>query len=159
MNRRIAVFAIAAVAALGLTACSGGASDDASTDAGDSGDSAPAEQTNTDQSVEDACGIVLPQLQEASRAMSDIDVSAAAEDPQATVDTFNGFIDALGSATDSVSNPEVKEATAAVYEDFVALGDVFSKVLIDQDMSVASDLNTITSDMTESATALQELCS
>lgn len=156
MNRRIAAFAIASVAVLGLTACSGGASDDTSNDAGDS---APAEETNTDQSVEEACGIVLPQLQEASTAMSDIDVSAAAEDPQATVDTFNGFIDALGSATDSVSNPEVKDATAAVYEDFVALGDVFSKVLIDQDMSAASDLNTITSEMTESATALQELCS
>lgn len=152
MNRRIAAFAIAAVAALGLTACSGGASNDA-------GDSAPAEETNTDQSVEEACGIVIPQLQEASGAMSDIDVSAAAEDPQSTVDTFNGFIDALGSATDSVGNPEVKEATAAVYEDFVTLGDVLSDVLIDQDMSAASDLNTITSELTESATALQELCS
>ncbi|MBB5743508.1 hypothetical protein HD600_002005 [Microbacterium ginsengiterrae] len=155
MNRRIAAFAIATVAVLGLTACSGGASDDS---ANNSGDTAPAEETTTDQSVEEACGIVLPQLQEASSAAQDIDTSGAT-DPQTTVDQFNAVVDQFGAAADSVSNVEVKEATSAVHQDFVALGDVLSKVLIDQDLDAASDMGTITGDMTESATALQELCS
>ncbi|MGO2747418.1 hypothetical protein [Microbacterium sp.] len=159
MNRRIAAFAIATVAVLGLTGCSGAASDDTSNDAADSADSsAPAEETNTDQSVEEACGIVIPKLQEASAAAGDIDTTGAT-DPQTTVDQFNTVVDAFGDAADSVSNAEVKDATTAVYEDFGALSEVLSKVLVEQDMSAASEVGTITSDMTTSATALQELCS
>lgn len=156
MNRRIAAFAIATVAVLGLTACSGGASEETSNDSADS--SAPAEETNTDQSVEEACGIVLPKLQEASTAAGEIDTTGAT-DPQTTVDQFNTVVAAFGDAADSVSNEEVKAATTAVYEDFGALSEVLSKVLVDQDMSAASDLSTITTDMTDSATALQKLCS
>lgn len=156
MNRRIAAFAIATVAVLGLSACSGSpAAEDTSND---SENSAPAEETNTDQSVEEACGIVLPKLQEASGAAGDIDTTGAT-DPQTTVDQFNTVVDAFGEAADSVANAEVKEATSAVHQDFVALSDVLSKVLIDQDLSAASDMGTITSDMTASATTLQELCS
>lgn len=156
MNRRIAAFTIAAVAVLGLTGCAG-AADEPSNDSADAGDSAPAEETSTDQSVEDACGIVIPQLTEASQAMSEIDPASA--DPQATVDQFNEYITKLGQTVDSVSNTEVKEATAAVHEDFVAMGDILTKVVVEQDLDAAGDLSTITSDVTESATALQELCS
>lgn len=46
-----------------------------------------------------------------------------------------------------------------MHEDFAALGDVLSKVLIDQDLTAAEGMTTITADLTESATALQELCS
>lgn len=153
MNRRIAAWTIAAVAVLGLTACAGSpATED------EAGDSAPAEETNTDQSVEEACGIVIPKLQEASAASGDIDQTATA-DPQTTVDQFNTVIDAFGDAADSVSNTEVKDATSAVHEHFVTLGDVLTKVLIDKDTEAASDMATITSDVTASATALQELCS
>jgi hypothetical protein len=158
MNRRIAAFAIATVAVLGLTACSGGASEETSNESSGSGESAPAEETNADQSVEDACGIVLPQLQEASTAAGEIDTTGAT-DPQTTVDQFNQVVDAFGEAADSVSNAEVKDATTAVYDDFVALSDVLSQVLIDQNLDAASDLGSITGDMTESATSLQELCS
>ncbi|GGD74323.1 hypothetical protein [Microbacterium murale] len=157
MNRRIAAWTIAAVAVLGLTACSGSpaAEDDTSNEAGDS---APVEETNTDQSVEDACGIVLPKLQDANAAASEIDTTGAT-DPQTTVDQFSTVVDAFGEAADSVDNAEVKEATSAVHEDFAALGDVLSKVLIDQDLTAAEGMTTITADLTESATALQELCS
>lgn len=157
MNRRIAAWTIAAVAVLGLTACSGAptAEDDKSSDAGDS---AATEETNTDQSVEEACGIVMPKLVEASGASSEIDTTGAT-DPQTTVDQFNVVVDAFGEAADSVSNTEVKDATTAVHEDFVALSDVLSKVLIDQDVAAAENMGTISSDMTESATALQTLCS
>lgn len=156
MNRSIAAFAIAAVAALGLTACSGGTAEDTSNDSAASNESAPAENSN--QSVEEACGIVLPKLQEASNAAGDIDTSGAT-DPQTTVDQFDSVVAAFGDAADSVSNAEVKAATTAVYEDFGSLSEILAKVLVEQDLSAASDLSTITSDMTESATALQKLCS
>jgi len=159
MNRRIAAWTITTVAVLGLTACSGSpsASDDAAEE--DTSNSAPAEETTPDQSVADACAIVIPKVTEASTAMSSIDTSTVTTDPQATVDQFTTFVDALADAADSVDNAEVKGATTAVYEDFVALSDILSKVLIDQDLEAASDMSTITTDMTESATALQELCS
>lgn len=158
MNRRIAAFAIATVAVLGLTACGGSpaAEDDASSN---TGDSAPAEETNTDQSVEEACGIVIPELTEAAGALSDIDPSAAAEDPQATIDQFNTFVDSLGATVDKVSNTEVKDTTSAVHEQFVNLSDMLNKVLVEQDLDAASDLNTVQTDVMETSTALQELCS
>jgi hypothetical protein len=155
MNRRIAALTIATVAVLGLTGCAGAPS---STD-DKSGDAAPVEETKTDQSVEDACAIVLPELTEASKAMGEIDPTAAGADPQATVDQFNAFVETLGGTIDKVSNTEVKDATTAVYDDFAALGEVMTKVLVDQDLEAAADMSTITTDMTESATALQELCS
>lgn len=156
MNRRIAAWTIATVAVLGLTACSGApaAEEDATND---SAETAPEEETNTDQSVDDACGIVIPELTEASSALSGIDV--ASTDPEATVEEFKTFIAALGATVDKVSNAEVKEATTAVYDDFVTLGDILEKVVVDQDVSATEELSTVTSDMTESATALQELCS
>ncbi|WP_300267944.1 hypothetical protein [Microbacterium sp.] len=159
MNRRIAAWTIATVAVLGLTACSGApaAEEDTTNDSADSAETAPEEETNTDQSVEDACGIVIPELTEASSALSSID--AASADPEATVEEFKTFITALGATVDKVSNPEVKDATTAVYDDFVTLGDILEKVVVDQDLSATEELNTVTSDMTESATALQELCS
>jgi len=158
MNRRIAAFAIATVAVLGLTACSGGASDDTSNESADSTDSAPAEETNTDQSVEEACGIVIPKLMEANSAATEIDTTGAT-DPQTTVDQFSAVVETFGDAADSVSNEEVKTATTAVYENFGAFSALLSKVLVDGDTSAASEVGTITSDITESATALQELCS
>ncbi|MGM7670976.1 hypothetical protein [Microbacterium sp. A93] len=155
MNRRIAALTIATVAVLGLTACSGSPS--GSGDA--SGDGAAAEQAQPNQSVADACAIVIPELTEASTAMGEIDPTAAGADPQAAVDQFNTFVETLGGTIDKVSNTEVKDATTAVYDDFAALSEVMSKVLVDQDLTATSDLGTITTDMTESATVLQELCS
>ncbi|WP_460801241.1 hypothetical protein [Microbacterium sp. GXF6406] len=86
-------------------------------------------------------------------------MTTAAEDPQGTVDSFAVFVDALGETVGNVSNPEVKAATSAVHENFVALSDVRQKVVVDQDLSAASDMTGITTELTESATALQELCS
>ena len=156
MNRRIAAWTIATVAVLGLTACSGAPAAEEDTSK-DSAESAPTEEANTDQSVEDACGIVIPELTEASNAMGEVD--PAGPDPQVAVDEFNNLIKTLGETVDKVSNPEVKEATTAVYDDFVTLGDILTRVVVDEDLSAAEELGTVTTEMTESATALQELCS
>lgn len=156
MNRRIAALTIAAVAFLGLTACSGSpsATDESSTKGENS---APAEQ-NTDQSVADACTEAGTKVQAASQELSSLDVSAAAADPQGTVDAFSKTVDAIGAAAESVGNPEVKAAVGDVYDDFGALRDVLSKVLIDQDTSAASEMTTIMADVQESSTALSTIC-
>lgn len=152
MNRRFAVLTIAAAAALGLTACAGSPS----AETGGTADPAAAAPVSN-QSVADACGIVMTKVQEASTAMSSIDMLSTA-DPQASIDAFTVTVDSIGEAADSVSNPEVKAATSAVHEDYVSLRDLMSKVLIDQDMTVTEELNTTTTDLTTSAEALTTLC-
>jgi flagellar biosynthesis/type III secretory pathway M-ring protein FliF/YscJ len=161
MKKTIAAWTIAAAAVFGLAACS---STSAETDTGadvESSASAPAEEEAPagDQSVADACSIVQSKIQEASSAVSSIDVSSASEDPQGTVDAFTETVDGVGEAVESVSNPEVKEATSAVYDDFVALRDLLSKVLIDQDMEAAGEMATAATDVQTSAQELGTLCS
>lgn len=159
MNRRIAAWTIAAVAVLGLTACSGSPS--ASDDSNKTESSAPAEPTqeaSSDQSVADACASATAQIQSATQSLTSLDVSAASADPQGTVDTFTESVDAIGAAAESVSNPEVKAAVTAVYEDFGAMRDLLSKVLVDGDTSVATEMSTVSADVQESALAVSELC-
>lgn len=160
MNRRIAAWTIAAVAVLGLTACSGSPStSDGASDTDDTSSSAPAE-TNTDQSVADACAIVSAKVTDATASLSGLDMTAAAADPQATVDQFSETVDAIGEAVDSVDNAEVKDATNAIFEDFTAMRDSLSKLLVEQDTSteaISAATATITA-VQESTTAFTELC-
>lgn len=155
MNRRFAVLAIAAAAMLGLSACSGSPSAETGSTA-DSGTAA--EAPTSDQSVADACVIVQTKLQEASTALSEIDITATTSDPQTTIDAFSETVDGIGDAAESVSNEEVKTATTAVHEDFVTVRDLMQKVLIEQDTSVAGDLGTATADMQTSSNELNTLC-
>jgi hypothetical protein len=158
MNRRIAAWTIAAVAVLGLTACSGSpsTSEEPAEDANTT-EEAPAE-TNADQSVADACSVIIAEVSEASSSMSGLDMESAAADPQATVDTFTETVDAIGAAADSISNEEVKVVADALYDQYGQLRDILSAVLIDQDMSAASDMTTLSTDITETATELSTLC-
>lgn len=161
MNRKIAAWTIAAVAVLGLTACSGTPS--ASDEGPDEATSSEATEEKTtenagDQSVADACATATEQVGAANTTLSNLDLEAAAADPQGTVDAFTETVDAIGAAAESVNNAEVKDAVTALYEDFGKMRDVLSAVLVDQDMSAASEMTTITTDVTESATALSTLC-
>lgn len=164
MNRRIAAWTIAAVAVLGLTACSGaGPSDTKDDGASDSttSETAPAEQTETssaDQSVTDACQEVSEQVSAVSSSLSGLDVQAAQADPQGTVDRFSETVDAFGASAEAVGNIEVKEATSAVFEDFGAMRDLLSRLLIDQDQAAATEMLTVATDVQASITALGELC-
>lgn len=159
MNRKIAAWTIAAVAVLGLTACSGTpTASEPKTDDTTTSAEAPAENT-ADQSVADACAVVLPALSEASTSMSGLsDMEAAASDPQGTVDAFKETVATIGAAADSVTNAEVKEAAGAVHEQYTKLSDLLSAVLIDQDASAASEMTTLTTDLTDAATELSTVC-
>lgn len=162
MKKTIAAWTIAAATVFGLAACSGSSAEteQGSTDASPSASaSAPAEAAPaTDQSVEDACATVEAKIQEASTAVSGIDMSQASSDPQGTVDAFTETVDGVGEAVEAVDNPEVKTAVTAVYDDFVSLRDLLSKVLVDQDMSAAGDMATVATDIQTSAQELATLC-
>lgn len=155
MNRRITAIAIASVAILGLAGCSSSsdeAADDQTTTTDESTEAAPA----GDQSVEDACGIIIPAMSEAGSA---VDLSTAGDDPQATIDQFNEFVSTLGDAADQVTNEEVKPQIDTIYEAYSTLGEAMQKALVDQDTSALSEITTIQSDVTDATTTLVELCS
>ncbi|WP_334148022.1 hypothetical protein [Microbacterium sp.] len=156
MNRRLAALTIAAVAVLGLTACSGSPS--ASEETSSSNETAAPTAESSDQSVADACASASAQVQDATKDLTSIDMTTAAADPQGTIDTFTQSVDAIGAAAESISNPEVKAAVTDVYEDFGAMRDVLSKVLIDQDMDAAAEMTQVSADVQESATAIGTLC-
>ena len=161
MNRKIAAWTIAAVAVLGLTACSGApsASDEGSDEITSS--EAPAENTaedTGDQSVADACKVATEDITAATASLSNLDLEAATADPQGTLDTFTATTDALGTAVESVNNAEVKDAVTAIHEDFTELRDLLSAVLIDQDLAAAEGLTTMNADLQTSAAAFYTLC-
>ncbi|HWS52454.1 MAG TPA: hypothetical protein VN241_15695 [Microbacterium sp.] len=157
MNRRIAALAIAAVAVLGITGCSGspGASNTAPPDAETS---APAESQSDGQSVADACASAGAKVQEATTTLTDLDVSAAASDPEGTIAAFTRAADALGAAAESVSNAEVRDAVVAVHEDFGAMRDLLSRMLLEQDASAITQLAATASEIQDSAATVASLC-
>lgn len=162
MKKTIAAWTIAGAAVFGLAACTSAPSSDAgsaSASASSAPSSAPAEAPASDQSVADACSSVQSKIEDATTAVSDIDMSNAANDPQGTVATFTETAEAIGAAADSVSNNEVKTAVSTVYEDLIALRDVVSKVLVDGDMAAASGLTSAVTDVQTSAQELATLCS
>jgi len=162
MKKTIAAWTIAGAAVLGLAACTGAPSSDAGAPTESSASSTPAPSTEapaSDQSVADACSAVQSKIEDATTAVSDIDMSNAANDPQGTVQTFTETAEAIGAAADSVSNNEVKTAVSTVYEDLIALRDVVSKVLVDGDMAAASGLTSAVTDVQTSAQDLATLCS
>ena len=161
MKKTLAAWTIAATALFGLAACSSTPSTDSGATA-DSESSASAsarpEEAAGGQSVADACTEVQSKIQDASTAVTDIDIANAGNDPQGTVDAFTETVDSVGAAVESVDNAEVKTALSAVHEDFVALRDLLSKVLVDQDMSAAADITTAATDVQTSAQELATLC-
>lgn len=156
MKRQIAAWTIAAVAVLGLAACSGtpGTGTSTSTDKSSSSEnSAPSAQT-----VAEACAIVNAQVSASASELSGLDINAATADPEGTIATLTETADAIGAAADSVTNQDVKDGVTAVYEDFSTLRDLLSRVLIDKDTSAAAEVGTLATDIQESTQAMGALC-
>ncbi len=159
MNRHIAAWALVAVVALGATACSSspGAS------GGDTSSSAPAEdpsQPAEEQTVAEACLDSAAALADASQQLAQASAALAQTDadPQATIDAFGAAVDGLKAASESATNQEVKDAFAARAEDYGTLSGLLSKLLIDKDLSVATDFTTAVTGIQGSVTQLQTLC-
>lgn len=157
MNRRLAALTIATVAILGLTACSGSPTTSESSSP-ETGNSAPAEETTSEQSLAEACAEAGAQVQEATKTLSELDVTAATADPQGTIAQYTEAAEAIGAAAESVSNPEVKAAVSAFHEDFATMNDLLSRMLIDQDASAVAEIGAVATEIQESAAAIGTLC-
>lgn len=159
MNRRIAAWTIAAVAVLGLTACSGGSADAPDDEPAASAPSSATETEDTsagEQSVSEACLSLAEPMQAAATTMSEL--STASSDPQSAVDAWTALVDAYKSGADSITNAEVNAAVTTVYEDTSAVRDALSKIYVDGDTGAMAELTTATTDMQTSSTALTSLC-
>ncbi len=156
MNRRFAALAIVATALLGLTACSSTAAEPAASPAA-SASSMPSETAAaSEQTVAEACVSMAGPLQEASTTMSAL--ATASTDPQAAVDAWTALVDAYQKVADSVTNGEVKAATATVTTDLTAVRDALSKIYLNGDTGAMTDLTTASGNMQTSLTALTKLC-
>lgn len=153
MNRTITGLALAAVAVLGLTACSAGASDDSGNT-----DSGTASQAPATQTLGEACADLVGPLGEMGDAMTGVDTTAVMDDPQTAVDAFTDGAEALAAAAGSIGNEEVRAAVDLAHDDLITMRDAMSKVLLDGDLSGANDMATAAGEMQNSMLALAELC-
>lgn len=160
MNRRIAALAIAAVAVLGLTACSGSSDpaeepNDTNTSQGTEENTAE-EEAPADQSVADACTAVMTPLTEGAATMQQ-SISKLSSDPQAAVDAFSTYVNDVKAAVDSVSNADVKTASTAVRDDLVTVQE-FLTAAANNDASALSSLQSSLGDVQTSITNLGTVC-
>lgn len=157
MNRRFAVWTIVAVAALGLTACT--ADSPGPTEPSTAAtEGAPA---SADASLTTACLEPSQKLLAAGAEMAAVSTAIAKgadADPQVTLDTLQTAIDSVGAAADAATNPEVKAALSAVHDDYVAFGDVLSRILIDGDYAAVADLAPLADDIRGSLAAFEDIC-
>jgi hypothetical protein len=169
MTRRLATWAIVAIAALGLSACSGSPSaptsptENPATTASAAPETTPAapETAPAEQSLAEACVEPTKKLMEASERLTEISnrlTEANGEDPQAMVDALAELADYFGTVAESTTHPELKKALSGIEESYRKFSEIVAKVLIDKDTSAASDVMTVMNDLQESATAFQKLC-
>ncbi len=165
MNRTIAALTIATVAVLGLTACSSAAGESTTDDtaSGTTSESTTQEETTEEetggQSVAEACATVGAVVADAQSELTSIDINTAASDPQGTIDAFSATVDSIGKAADAVSNADVKAAATEMHDVFATVRDVYTKILIDGDVSAAAEMSTAANDLAAAATAFSEVCS
>lgn len=169
MKSRIAACAIATVSLIGLTACSSGSESANPTPTATAAPTLeettpPAPEPTTpaatsdsaEQSVEAACLDMAGPMAEASGKMYEL--SEEPTDAQNAVDSWTALTDAFGDISNDVTNPEMKAASTAVYNDLSALRDAMQKVYVEEDMTAMGDYMTATQNWSTSYSALMDLC-
>lgn len=173
MNRRIATWAVAALAIFGLTACGGSPSTPPAAPSPDPTTSAPApttepateaapETTPAEQTLAQDCLEPNAKLIEASAQLMEVSAALSAsdgKDAKAMVDALKGMGESFGTIAESTTNPEVKEALTGIAKGYAQLAKAYGKMLIDNDLSAAADAMRALADVQESMEAFQKLCS
>lgn len=159
MNRRMIALALAGVALLGLTACSGGTAsnaDKAPATSAPATESAAAQKPAADQTVAEACVSMAGPMQKASTTMAGL--AEASSNPQSAVDAWTALVDAYQEVADTVTNADVKAATIAATTDLTVVRDAIKKVYVDGDTAAIAEMTTASTNMQTSLTALTTLC-
>ncbi len=161
-NRKIAIWAVAIAAVIGLTACSGGATPAEPAKPSSSAAPAAPQQAESSDAVDAsiaACLQISAKLSEAYAKMAEVMNSSDASDMQTTIDLYTELAHALGGIADSTSDTEFKAAAQAAQADFTAIRDGMQRYYVDGDISGLTDLMTATASMQTSYPALLAFCS
>ncbi len=158
MNRRIAAVALASVALLGLTACTG-SSDPAHRSASytavpDDGDGSKGSDGSGDgQSVADACALVQDTITSAGKEFED----ASSGDPSQVVDAMKSAAQRLADVAPQVTNSEVAELLPALQDMFAKISEALEGV-VKGDLSKAGELDEVGTSLQGTIEKFQSLC-
>ncbi len=155
LARRIAVFALAATAALGLTACTISPAGPSAGSAGPStGSSASADASGDEgQSVEDACALVQDTISEATEEFENV----GADDPAAVVASIKAAADRIAAASSQVTNDQVAAILPSLQDMFAQVGETMT-ALVEGDVTKLGDLSTLSESFQETTQKFQEIC-
>lgn len=146
MSHRIAAAAIAAIAVLGLTACtppaSGGPTSSVSDAPGDDG-----------QSKAQACDLVQASIEDATAEFE----NATTDDPAAAVESMKGAAARIADTATQITNDEVAAVLPAVQAMFTDAAEVM-EAIVSGDASRIEDLNGLGAQFQETSATFQEIC-
>ena len=148
LARRIAVFAFAASAALGLAACTSSPTSPpprASANADAPGDEG--------QSVQDACALVQDTISEATGEFEDV----GAGDPAAVVESIKAAADRIAAASSQVTNDQVAAILPSLQDMFAKVGDTMTAI-VGGDVTKFEDLSALSESFQETTQKFQEIC-
>ncbi|MGR2752017.1 hypothetical protein [Agromyces arachidis] len=130
---------------------------------GDAGSTAPAATTESDasgdQSVAEACDILAAGAEEFAALSSDDAFAEGMEDPEGVGHKLESASETFSSAVSDVTNPEVKEAAANADEAMRAYVTYVTEAAADPAAADLEGMGPYIEDITESFTAVGELCS
>ncbi|WP_345801732.1 hypothetical protein AAIB33_01125 [Microbacterium sp. AZCO] len=149
MNRRIAALTIAAVALLGLTACT--ASPDSNADSSPAASDAAGDEG---QSVADACALIQDTITDATKEFG----NAASDDPAAVVEAMKSAADKISAAADQVTNDDVAAILPDLQQMFAKTAEVMQSI-VEGDVSKLDELTALGDSFKETSQRFQDLCS
>jgi hypothetical protein len=155
-SRRMAAFAITAIALLGLTACTGSPTAAESSDPSSSASAATgtddASGSDGDQTTAEACQLVQDTITEATDKLENVD----SEDPEAIVGGMEAAAESLAGLAPQVTNTEVAALLPTLEDMFGQVADMMSAIVSGDAASV--DTEKVGATMQETMAAFQELC-
>jgi hypothetical protein len=140
----LSIFAMLGVAGLILTGCS-------SSDGGDGGGSA------SDQSVEEACNVLIEGVSEMQTALSE-SATELQSDPVAAAEAYDGVVALFQENASKVTNEEVKPAADKIGEVFETFGVTMDAAATDPESVDQQAITDYTTDLQEATTELDEVC-
>lgn len=147
MHRQLTALALAAVFALGLTACSSpGASSDG-----------PGFGSGGSQTVEEACTSFSAAMASGQAQLGEA-LQQASSDPTKTVEAFETLEVSLQEAFNGISNSEVSVLGQKILDNLSVFADLAADVIGEGKTDLAVELSNASNEFTLSMQELQTLC-
>ncbi len=150
IGRRTTAVTLAAVALLGLPACTGAPSASPEPRASSSGATTPRPETSAageGQSTADACALIQDTIEEASANFDNV----SSEDPAALVDAMEAAAQQLAAASSRITNEEVAALLPSLQQMFSDVADVMG-ALAEGDASRIAEVQELGASFQETST-------